>query len=317
MGYYRRGTYRSWRSRGNRGTSEISKFVTLRGLFGDGVGEIRQAFLALEEWALDELLSDYGAIYQKSAENYARKTFPKWKSGATGLSGQTMERLVELVPPYLSPSQRFSILKSVLKYHKKTGPQRSIRINIKEPSSGFLELEQALASMSHDDVLAHLPEKVLNAAKWLCDDDITSARSMLAEAERLENDLIRAAATKEIALLKRTISSGQVKAASYSVDMPAGKLSVVVYTPSLCYVATVCFGSNAEETRILRSWRDSYLMEKQWGRSFIIWYYNNGELISRYLEASPISAKITKSGLTLFVKVIRKAKAKYKNERSK
>lgn len=189
MGYY---GYRSWRRH------EPSKYSVLAGLFGSAIRDIRAAFEKLDKDDLDELFSDYGAIHGDSAERYARKTFSGWKRGTIKLSGQTMERLVELVPPYLSPKQRFSILQSVLKFHKKSGGFRTIKINVKEPSQGFAELQQALASMSHNDMLAHLPEKVMKAASWLYDDDITSARAMLAEAERLENDLIRASATREI-----------------------------------------------------------------------------------------------------------------------
>lgn len=55
---------------------------------------------------------------------------------------------------------------------------------MKEPIGGYAELDSALASMQHHDVLAHVPEKVMQAASWLYDDDITAARGMLAEAER-------------------------------------------------------------------------------------------------------------------------------------
>jgi hypothetical protein len=116
-----------------------------------------------------------------------------------------------------------------LKKNKPSKPYKSIRINVKEPVRGCAELDSALASMQHYDALAHVPEKVTQAASWLYADDITAARAMLAEAERKENDIILAGATREVALLKKTIQSGQVKSASYSVQMPAGNLSVEVY----------------------------------------------------------------------------------------
>jgi hypothetical protein len=275
-------------------------------LFGNGVGEIRRAFLNLHDQALDKLLTDYGSIYSGGAEAYARKTFPMWKSGATNLSGQTMERLVELVPPYLSPDQRFAILKMVLDQHKQPGASRTLQINVKEPAVGFAELDKALSSMAVDNNLAHLPEAVMAAAKWLWDDDITSARAMLAEVDRRTNEVIRASAIREIQLLRQTISSGQVKAASYSVTMPSGKLSVVAYSPSECFVATVCFGQDADATRVLRQWRDRYLMERQWGKEFIVWYYRNGETISRVLSSSPTLISCVRIGLTHFVKHVRK-----------
>lgn len=298
--------YRSWRSRGWDGSSRPSRYSSLVGMFGDAVGQIRSAFLSLDEDARNELFSDYGAIYGDSAERYARKTFPKWKSGATNLSGQTMERLVELVPPYLLPEQRFSILQNVLKHHKKSASHRSIRINIKEPAAGFSELQSALASMSHGDVLAHLPEHVMKTASWLYDDDITGARAMLAKAERLENDMIRTKAAREIELLRKTISSGQIKTASYNVEMPAGKLDVIAYTPSKCFVATVCFGENAPETAALRGWRDDYLIKKAWGRKFIVWYYENGEALAEITARSSILKYITMTFILFIVNFVTK-----------
>jgi hypothetical protein len=235
MGYYggyRRRSYRSWRSRGYGRSSGPSKYTALFNKFGSVVTEIRGAFLALDEDALDELLKDYGAIHGDSAESYARKTFPAWKSGKTTLSGQTLERLVELVPPYLEPEQRMNLVKLLAKQHEPRGTTyKSVRINIEEPGSAFAEIDAALREMETEDVLAHIPEHVMDAAKWLYDDDVTAARAVLAEAKRVQNDVMKQSARKELELLKRTISSGQVKTANYSVELPAGTLSVHAFTP--------------------------------------------------------------------------------------
>lgn len=308
MGYYGRRRYRTWRSRGWGGSSGPSKYSALSGLFGDAVTQIRKAFLELDDDALDELFLDYGAMHGDSPEKYARNTFHKWKSGATKLSGQTMERLMELVPPYLSQDQRFSILKLVLTKHQRYAPHRSIKINVKEPGEGFTELERILATMTQRDLLAHLPEKVMKAASWLYDDDITAARSMLAEADRIENEQIRARARREIELLKRTISTGQVKAATYTVQMPAGTLSVTAFTPSLCFVATVCFGTDAPETIALRAWRDKFLVKHALGREFIVWYYKNGEVIAEFVDKSKLLKQATKLLIGAFASFIIKIK---------
>ncbi len=304
MGYYRRNSYRSWRSRGWSGSSGPSKYSVLTRLFGDAVQEIRTAFIQLDESARDELLSDYGAIYGESAEKYARQTFPKWKKGSTNLSGQTMERLVELVPPYLSSEQRFSILQLVLARQKRTVTTKTVRINIKEPASGVEEAQNVLLSMSHDNALAELSESSMQAATWLYDDDITAARAMLAEAERKENDLIRSKAKRELELLVKTICTGQVRSANYSVELPSGRLSVIAYTPSKCFVATVCFGQNAVETEILRWWRDSYLVEKELGRRFIVWYYTYGERIARLVEKSKALKWVAAGSIRAFVRLV-------------
>ncbi|MCB0738955.1 MAG: hypothetical protein KDC92_15710 [Bacteroidetes bacterium] len=230
MGYYgkRRYSYRGWRSK----SYEPTKFDALLNLFGGAVVSIQRAFLELDDEALDELFTDYGTFYGDTAEKYARKTFSKWQSHETKLSGQTMERLVTLVPPYLSAEGRFGLLKEVLSNHKpSTKLLKNIKINSKESAAGFAELDAALAAMIKEDVLAHIPEKVMDAAAWLYDDDITVARAMLAQAESKQNEIIKNSAAKEIALLRRVVEAGQVKQATYNVEMPAGKLSVMVFTP--------------------------------------------------------------------------------------
>jgi hypothetical protein len=229
MGY--RG-YRSWRSRQWR-TYQPSKYTLLTRLFGDAVGEIRKAFLELDDDAKDELFLDYGVMHGDSAERYARKTFPAWRSGATKLSGQTMERLVELVPPYLPSSIRLRILKLVLVKNKPRGTFATVKINVKEPNEGFALLDAELSRMNIKDELAYLPEKVMEAATWLYDNDVTAARAMLAEATKIENDMLKRNAIKEIELLKKTIKSGQIKSANYNVEMPAGSLAVVATSPSM------------------------------------------------------------------------------------
>lgn len=232
MSYYGR-RYRSWRSRGWQGSSAPSKYSILRGLFGEAVADIKNSFLQLSKDALEELLEDYSAIHGEAAGRYARNTYPAWRSGKTQLSGQTMERLISLVPPYLSSEQRFTLLQKVLKRHKQSGINRNIEVNSDDPSEAFQKIDNALSELAVTDPLANIPATVMAAAKWLYDDDITAARAMLAEAERIENNLIRDNARKELELLRRTIKNKQIKSASYRVEMPAGVLQVTVYTPSL------------------------------------------------------------------------------------
>jgi hypothetical protein len=79
----------------------------------------------------------------------------------------------------------------------------------------------------------------MQEATWLYANDVTAARSMLAKAERSENEIIRAQAKREIALLKRTILSGQIEKADYSVKMPAGSINVIAYTPAKSIFAII------------------------------------------------------------------------------
>lgn len=229
MGYWSR-EYRG-KKRKSSWSRRVSRFSELKWTLGDAVIDIRSAFFTLGESQTMWLLAEYGERYGESAERYARQTLPKWKSGDVDLSGQTMERLVELVPPFLSASQRFALLEKILKKNPVYPPRIEVKIDGKAPGEGLAELDRTLAGMRQTDALAHLPAKVMQVATWLYADDITAARAMLAEAASRENEVIRASASRELDLLRRTVTSGQIKNASYSVRMPAGILDVSVVTP--------------------------------------------------------------------------------------
>ena len=58
---------------------------------------------------------------------------------------------------------------------------------------------------------------------------------MIAQIDARKNEEIRSSAQREIDLLRRAVTAGQIKNARYSVTMPAGTLGVSVATkaPSL------------------------------------------------------------------------------------
>lgn len=296
--------YRSYRYR-NWGNNPPSKYSKLQAMFGQAVEEIKKQFFKLDSEALSELLLDYGEMHGKSAASYAKDTMPKWKSGSTKLSGQTLERLIELVPPYLSAKQRLEILQMILSKNKRITSTQLIKINVKDPTAGMAEVDFALRSIKVTDELAYLPPRVMEAAQWLYDDDVTAARAVLISIASAETAALMQSAEREINLLKRTLSSGQIKAASYSVQTPGGNLNIVAYTPSICFVATTCFGQDDERTKTLRNWRDEVLIHGPNGRRFIVWYYKNGEYFSQKLAKNSMALWITRIILTGFSTLLR------------
>jgi hypothetical protein len=234
MGHYKHyGRYRNWRGRAYAGGGSPSKYSLLFNKFGPALEEIRKAFFALNDASLNELLKKYGATHGAAAEKHARTTFPYWKVGVTKLSGQTLERLIELVPPFLTASQRMELVKIIVGHHEPTPNKvyRNIHINTSEIGSSFADIEAALRDMETQDVLAYIPERVMEIATWLYGDDATAARAVLAKAKHAQNELMKQSARREIEVLKRTIASGQVKAATYKVEFPTGTLNVQAYTP--------------------------------------------------------------------------------------
>ncbi|HQI73632.1 MAG TPA: hypothetical protein PLM65_10805 [Smithella sp.] len=56
-----------------------------------------------------------------------------------------------------------------------------------------------------------------------------------------------------------------------------------------CFIATAAFGSPlAGQVKILRQFRDRYLLTHARGRQFVVWYYQNGPLAAKYIQDKPL-----------------------------
>lgn len=44
----------------------------------------------------------------------------------------------------------------------------------------------------------------------------------------------------------------------------------------------------AGQVKILRQFRDRYLLTNGWGRKFVAWYYRNGSVAARFIEDKPL-----------------------------
>ena len=288
---------------------------TLASMLGDALNKIIKIFLKMQPSELDELFTQYNLMYGSSAEKYARETYPKWKSGMTKLSGKTMERLIELVPPFLSSQLRYELLKDIFQKHKKNKNERVIRVNVKEPIEDLREAEEFIinSGLSEDE---KLPDSIVEFARWIYDDDMVVAKEIIKNLQLIEGERLKETALKEFYLLKRTIISGQVRTAELAVELPLTKLRIIAYSPSKCFIATVCFGESAYQTNFLRIWRDNSLIKTNFGRKFIILYYKFAGEISKKIAKHKLLIGIFKQAINFIIFLI-KLEKRIRNERSK
>jgi hypothetical protein len=297
--YGRRRSTRRVRPRAER-RSAVSKYTQLQRLFGSAIDRIRDCFLQLDDDSVDELLDDYGVLYGEPAERYARETLPAWRAGARKLSGATLERLVELVPPYLTPHQRFGLLEDVVHKHKAHyRPTRTIRLDIDNLGNALETLQATLIAPASHPPLANIPDHVMQAATWLYDDDMTAARGVLAEVYRREHALIREQARKELRLVQDALQAKGTTAATYTVNLPEETLNIIAYRKSACFIAQVCCGPHAPETIVLKAWRDEVLVNCGIGRKFVIGYYTYAPFVAGTLQDRPFAMRCMRMLLRL------------------
>ncbi|MAT39866.1 MAG: hypothetical protein CL946_09715 [Ectothiorhodospiraceae bacterium] len=148
--------------------------------------DIQKIFFSLSEQSLDTLFKRYGQLHGKSAENYARKTFPNWKSGKTNLSGQTAERLLNLIPPYLPQNVKYELITKLRNHYFQKKNSHVSTTNERWQADVFPVVEE-LIKVSSD---FKLPESLVNRAAWLANGDVEAANKILASLE-LEEAKVR------------------------------------------------------------------------------------------------------------------------------
>jgi hypothetical protein len=119
----------------------------------------------------------------------------------------------------------------------------------------------------------------MKAATWLYDDDITAARGLVAVATIAENEMMKGQARKDIGLLRRTITAGQVKTASYSVNHP--------------------------EDMFLRWYSDNVLSRGWVGRKFTSAYKRVGPVLADWIQGRASASRFARRIIPFLVSRLR------------
>jgi hypothetical protein len=65
-----------------------------------------------------------------------------------------------------------------------------------------------------------------------------------------------------------------------------------------CFIATAAFGSPlAEEVKILKQFRDRYLLTNTPGKKFVAWYYQNGPVFANWIQDRPFAKALVQTAL--------------------
>lgn len=65
-----------------------------------------------------------------------------------------------------------------------------------------------------------------------------------------------------------------------------------------CFIATAAFGSPmAGQVEILRQFRDRYLLNYDFGRKFVFWYYQNGPAAAKFIKDKPLVRAAVRTAL--------------------
>lgn len=265
MSYY---SYRYW------GDYQESKRDRLTRLFAGIDKDIQKIFFALNAQSLDTLFKKYGQLHGNNAEKYARKTFPNWKSGQTTLSGQTAERLLNLIPPYLPQNIKYELIKKLRNHYLKK-QTRHISTTHEEWKVDVIPAVNELIKLSSD---FKLPETLIQRAAWLADGDVDAANRILASLE-LEEAKVRAnylsVEFKRIQSLVDHIPHTQ--SIRHSIELPQGNINVVIEQEKQTFMQSIFGGGKVKSN-------GKELVPKEELQTALVQQQNRGSLLNLALD---------------------------------
>lgn len=194
-------------------------------LFGGIDQDIQKLFFSLSNKSLDELFKNYGNDYGKNSERYARKTFKKWKSGEVGLSGQTSERLLNLVPPYISQEIKYELIKKLRNYYLKTTTKYITTTYFEWENQVILAIKELIKSSCEFT----LPKELIKKAIWLSSGDVELANKILTSIELEKTKIKLNYFEAELRQLQQIIEqTPHTQSINYLIELPQGNIEVII-----------------------------------------------------------------------------------------
>jgi hypothetical protein len=194
-------------------------------VFGGFDKDILEAFFQISNEQLTGLISHYKERYGDSAGNYARKTYPKWKSGEVKPSGQTVERLLESLPLVLDLPGKCDLLRKLRERHRKKD-----NVSLKCDTTNWKESIHPIAmNIIQKAYSADLPEVVKSRLSWLSQGDVQAAQKLLAESEVQEGNIAISLLHREFANIEKLLESlTHVRKISHTIALPYGNINIKI-----------------------------------------------------------------------------------------
>jgi hypothetical protein len=191
--------------------------------FGGIDQDVIAAFYSLSNDKLTQLLKLYANQYGSGPADYAAHAYAEWRSGRKQMAGQTLERLIEVVPLVLSFEQKLELYK---KRRSKLRPQERVTVTVTGEQDIHLVEEAAWRIVKRAETQP-LPSFVDARLTWLSQGDGLLARELVAAIERQDGERTATAIAQEVRDLHNVFAESSIlKVAEHVIDLPCGVITV-------------------------------------------------------------------------------------------
>jgi hypothetical protein len=181
-GRYFSGYRHAPRSGSERARQHIEEAEALRSKYGDAFERIKTLFLNLEADRIERLMEAYTARYGHSAGDYAAATYSRWRNGQVRMAGQTMVRLFDLLPRFMTPDEKLRLIQSLREQTLRRLHRSQVKLTLSEPSDLTAVLRQVIGLVQRVGQI-ELPDDFREVQGWISEADSQAMDLLLKETE--------------------------------------------------------------------------------------------------------------------------------------
>ncbi len=199
--------------------------------YGSLVDRVTRIFFAMEPETVDRVLQAYRERYGDGAYAYARRTIGAWKQGQVKQVGQTVMRLLDVVPQFVDLDTKFELARIVREETLRR--LRQSRIDFVVPADGELGTAMTqLKEIVEAQIAIELPPGVLEEQTWLSKEDAALFQRMIRDTERVLLAAWVADFFARVRLLQRMRMEGETNAKIIAhFELPTAKITLRIVEP--------------------------------------------------------------------------------------
>lgn len=186
--------------------------------------DVLEVFYNLPPAQLNRLFDIYGRRHGWKALSYARDTYLKWKNGRVTPSGQTVGRLLDILPLVIDFDAKCDLIRSLRARHRKK-ESHNLTVTIADWRGAVVPLVTHVIKKAYT---ATLPEAVEKRLTWLSSGDAQAARAILAQAEAYQGALTVRLLEHEFAAIERVLETLKRSKVSHRITLPYGDINLTL-----------------------------------------------------------------------------------------
>ncbi len=187
--------------------------------------ELMKVLLGLDEESVEKLLELYKAQFGAGAARYARKTYRKWENGEVRPVKQTFERFLVHLPKVMDYDLKCEVLRHLMEeYCAKDKYNLTVYSDDWEKT-----LEPLVRKIIDKPFNAALPVQIERRLKWLAEDEMQIAESILKRSQVEEGKIAVSMLREEFANIHNLLENSKGKTRiTHELKFPYGTINLEI-----------------------------------------------------------------------------------------